>query len=56
METGQDKHRLAVILAADIVGYSHLREAGEWGTLAQPKTCRRELIDPKIAEDGSRIV
>ena len=56
MESGQDKRRLAVILAADIVGYSRLMEADESGTLAQLKTHRKELIDPKIAEYGGRIV
>ena len=43
-------------MAADIVGYSHLMEADESGTLAQLKTHRKELIDPKIAEYGGRIV
>ena len=42
--------RLAVIVAADVVGYSRLMEADESGTLAQLKSIRKELIDPKIAE------
>jgi TolB-like protein/class 3 adenylate cyclase/Tfp pilus assembly protein PilF len=48
--------RLAAILAADVVGYSRLMGADEEGTLARLKACRRELIDPKIAEHHGRIV
>ncbi len=50
------KRKLAAILAADIVGYSRLMGADEAGTLAQLKTHRKELIDPKIAEHCGRIV
>jgi adenylate cyclase len=42
--------RLAVIVAADMVGYSRLMEADEAGTLAQLRAIRNELIDPKIEE------
>ena len=56
MGNGRDERRLVAILAADIVGYSRLMEADESGTLAQVKTHRKELIDPKIAEYGGRIV
>jgi adenylate cyclase len=48
--------RLAAILAADVAGYSRLMGADEEGTLAALKACRRELIDPKIAEHLGRIV
>jgi adenylate cyclase len=48
--------RLAAILAADVVGYSRLMGADEEGTLAALKACRRELLDPKIAEYQGRIV
>ena len=48
--------RLAVIVAADVVGYSRLMEADEAGTLAQLKSIRNELIDPKIAEHRGRLV
>jgi TolB-like protein/tetratricopeptide (TPR) repeat protein len=48
--------RLAAILAADIAGYSRLMGVDEEGTLAALKACRRELIDPKIAEHQGRIV
>jgi adenylate cyclase len=48
--------RLAVIVAADVVGFSRLMEADEAGTLSQLKSIRRELIDPKIAEHRGRLV
>jgi len=50
------ERRLAAILAADVAGYSRLMGADEEGTLAQFKTHRRELVDPKISEYGGRIV
>jgi TolB-like protein/class 3 adenylate cyclase len=48
--------RLAAILAADVAGYSRLMGVDEEGTLAALKACRRELIDPRIAEHQGRIV
>jgi adenylate cyclase len=48
--------RLAAILAADVFGYSRLMGADEEGTLAQLKTHRRQLIDPKIKQHHGRIV
>ncbi len=39
-----------------MVGYSRLMEADEAGTLAALKRHRAELIDPKIAQYGGRIV
>jgi len=48
--------RLAAILAADVAGYSRLMGVDEEGTLAALKACRREIIDPKIAEHRGRIV
>ena len=50
------QRRLAAILAADVVGYSRLTEADEEGTLARLKQVRKELIEPKIAEQNGRIV
>jgi adenylate cyclase len=47
---------LAAILAADVAGYSRLMGVDEEGTLAALKACRRQLIDPKIAEHRGRIV
>lgn len=50
------QRRLAAILAADVVGYSRLMRADEAGTLAQLKTLREKLLDPKIAEYSGRMV
>ncbi len=50
------ERRLAAILAADMVGYSRLMAADEAGTLARQKAHRKELIDPRIAEYGGRVV
>jgi adenylate cyclase len=50
------ERRLAAILAADVVGYSRLMGEDEAGTLQRLKACRRELIDPAIAEFHGRIV
>jgi class 3 adenylate cyclase/pimeloyl-ACP methyl ester carboxylesterase len=48
--------RLAVILAADMAGYSRLMEADELGTIARQKTHHETVIGPKLAEHGGRIV
>ncbi len=50
------QRRLAAILAADVVGYSRLMEADEVGTRARLRSLHSELIDPRIAADGGRIV
>ena len=50
------QRRLAAILAADVVGYSRLMGEDESGTLARLKSMRRDVLDPKIAEYGGRIV
>jgi class 3 adenylate cyclase len=50
------QRRLAAILAADVVGYSRLMGADEFGTLASLKSHRRELVDSGIAEHHGRIV
>jgi hypothetical protein len=46
--------RLTAILAADVAGYSRLMGADEEGTLAQLKTHRRALVDPKVSEHRGR--
>jgi adenylate cyclase len=59
MSSGQQKRverRLAAILAADVAGYSRLMGEDEEGTLAALKAIRRELAEPKIAENRGRIV
>jgi class 3 adenylate cyclase len=52
----RDHRRLAAIVSADVVGYSLLMGRDDSATLASLKAHRRELIDPKIAEYGGRIV
>ena len=56
MATAWVERRLVAILAADVVGYSHLVELDEAGTLAALKALRREVIDPLLAEHHGRIV
>ena len=56
MATAWVERRLVAILAADVVGYSHLVEKDEAGTLVALKTLRREVIDPLLAEHHGRIV
>jgi adenylate cyclase len=50
------EHRFAVVLSADVVGYSRLMGSDEEGTLAALRTVRRELVDPRILEHKGRIV
>ncbi len=50
------QRRLAAILAADVVGYSRMMREDETGTLAQLKTLRKEVFDPRIADHNGRIV
>ena len=52
----RDHRRLAAIVSADVVGYSLLMGRDDSATLAGLKAHRQELIDPKIAEYGGRIV
>src|SRR3954470_4173373 len=56
MATAWVERRLVAILAADVVGYSHLVEKDEAGTLAALKTLRREVIDRLLGEHHGRIV
>ena len=56
MAEARVQRRLAAILAADIAGYSRLMGVDEEGTLAALKACRREPLDPKIAEHRGCIV
>jgi adenylate cyclase len=52
----REQRRLAAIVCADVVGFSRLLGMDEADTLARLRTLRRELVDPKIAESGGRIV
>jgi class 3 adenylate cyclase len=56
VEGSKVEHRFAVILCADVVGYSRLMGIDEEGTLAALRAVRRDLVDPKIAEHRGRIV
>lgn len=56
MAEARVERRLAAILAADVAGYSRLMGSDEEGTLSALKACRRELVDPKIADNRGRIV
>ena len=48
-------HRLAVILCADVVGYSRLMGIDEEGTLAALDAVRRNLVDPKVLAHRGHI-
>jgi class 3 adenylate cyclase len=50
------QRRLAAILVADVVGYSRLIEQDEEGTRTCLQSLHAEVIDPRIAADGGRIV
>ena len=52
MATSGPDRRLAAILAADLVGYSRLREANEERTMLALKRHRREVFDQTIARHG----
>src|SRR3977135_4550414 len=56
MDVPGPERRLAAVVAADMVGYSRLREGDETGTLARLRTHRIELIDPAIAKNRGRII
>jgi adenylate cyclase len=51
-----ETRKIAVILVADVVGYSRLASADEEGTLARLRTLRGDLIDPAVAAHRGRIV
>jgi adenylate cyclase len=56
LATERIERQVIAVLAADIAGYSRLMGLDEEGTLARLGAHRRELIDPRIAEHGGRIV
>jgi adenylate cyclase len=49
------QRRLAAILAADVVGYTHQMRADESGTFERLRARRKELFEPEIANHGGRI-
>lgn len=56
MSDGSDQRRLAVIMMADVVGYSRLMAADELGTLNAVRSARSEVMDPILNHYGGRIV
>ena len=50
------ERRFAVILCADVVGYSRLMGADEEGTLAALNATWRDLVSPRLVEFNGRIV
>jgi class 3 adenylate cyclase/DNA-binding transcriptional LysR family regulator len=52
----RDQRRLAAVVSADVAGYSRLMGRDDSDTLARLGAHRRDLIDPKIAEFGGRVV
>jgi len=56
MSGSRVEHRFAVVMCADVVGYSRLMGIDEEGTFARLNTVRRDLFDPTIVEHRGRIV
>jgi TolB-like protein/class 3 adenylate cyclase len=50
------ERKLTTIVAMDVVGYSHLMEVDEKGTLARLKALRSEVVDPAVAGHAGHIV
>ena len=50
------ERRLAAIVVADVVGYSHLIEADEAGTVAALRARQKDVVQPLIATHGGRVV
>jgi adenylate cyclase len=50
------QRRLAVILAADVVGYSRMMQADEAGTLAALKSRRAKILQPLVSKYNGRII
>ena len=56
MRDSRFEHRLAVLMAADVVGYSRLMGLDEEGTLAALNTVRRGVVDGEIDRHHGRIL
>ena len=50
------ERRLAAVLIADVVGYSHLSQIDEEGTRARFQSDLREVFEPKFVEHHGRLV
>jgi class 3 adenylate cyclase/TolB-like protein len=56
MSLAQTERRLAAIMLADIAGYSALMERDEARAFARLQALREQVINPKVAEFGGRII
>src|SRR6266581_4399817 len=56
MERAHLKRRLTAVLLADVVGYSRLMNVDETGTHVRLADYVKDLIEPKIAEHGGRLI
>ncbi len=52
----QTERRLSAIMLADIVGYSTLMERKESRTFARLQSLREQVVNPKVAEFGGRVI
>ena len=52
----REQRKLAVIFAADVIGYSRLMGRDESGTLARLREHRRDRLEPTLARYGGRLV
>lgn len=50
------QRRLSAIMSADVVGFSRLMEQDEVGTLGRLQNNRRDIVLPRIAAHGGRVV
>jgi len=50
------QRKLTAIMAADVVGFARLMELDEAGTLARLQANRREVVMPRVASYGGRVV
>jgi adenylate cyclase len=50
------QRKLAAILSADVAGFSRQMEQDEAGTLARVKALFADVLEPRVAEQGGRIV
>ena len=48
--------RIAAIVIADVVGYSHLLETDEAGTVAALKDCQEDVFKPLVTRNKGRVV
>jgi len=56
MTEERPQRRLAAILVADVVGYGHLTEVDEAGTLALLKHRRKMVLEPLVVKHGGRVI